>query len=100
MQCFRQTAFIIWKLKVNDMRTSRIIIAAVLGAAVSMQSCTKDDGFSYEDLIPNAVVTVKPDGDKFYLQLDDKTVIYPSNMTKSPYGDKEVRAFTNYKLES
>lgn len=100
MQCFRQTAFIIWKLKVNDMKTSRIIIAAVLGAAVSMQSCTKDDGFSYEDLIPNAVVTVKPDGDKFYLQLDDNTVIYPSNMTKSPYGDKEVRAFTNYKLES
>ena len=67
------------------MRTSRIIIAAVLGAAVSMQSCTKDDGFSYEDLIPNAVVTVKPDGDKFYLQLDDKTVIYPSNMVTRKY---------------
>ena len=30
------------------------------------------------------------------LQLDDSTKLYPSNITKPPYGDKEVRALVNY----
>ena len=83
------------------MKTCRIITAAAaIAAAVSFQSCLKDDGgLKYEDVVPNAVVTVKPDGDKFYLQLDDSTVVYPSNLVKSPFGDREVRAFTNYRIE-
>ena len=32
-----------------------------------------------------------------FLQLDDKTTLLPTNMTKSPYGEKEVRALVNYK---
>lgn len=79
---------------------SKIIAAAALTAALSFQSCTKDDGISYADIVPNAVVTVKPEGNSFYLQLDDNTIIRPSNLTKSPFGDREVRAFTNYRLES
>ena len=83
------------------MKSIRIITAAAaLLAAASLQSCLKDDGPSYSDLVPNAVVTVKPDGDKFYLQLDDETVLYPTNIDKSPFGDKEVRAFINYKVET
>lgn len=82
------------------MKNGKIILAAAMLAAASLQSCLKDDGPSYSELVPNAVVTVKPDGDKFYLQLDDSTVIYPTNMSKSPFGEKEVRAFVNYKIES
>lgn len=78
-------------------------IALTIAAAATMQSCLKDDGISYSELIPNAVVTIKPvaqNGYPFYMQLDDSTVIYPSNLNKSPFGDKEVRAFINYKKES
>ena len=83
------------------MKNNRLFAAAAIAVtAASLISCLKDDGISYSDVVPNAVVTVKPDGDKFFLQLDDSTVIYPSNMTKSPFGDKEVRAFTNYRIES
>ena len=47
---------------------------------------------------PNALVTVKTDAEQdVFLQLDDKTTLLPINMTKSPYGEKEVRALVNYK---
>ena len=97
-----KAAFIIRKQeKLNDMKNNRLLAAAAIAAsAASLFSCMKDDGISYSDVIPNAVVTVKPDGDKFFLQLDDSTVIYPSNMDKSPFGDKEVRAFLNYRIEN
>lgn len=84
------------------MKTYNILAAgAVMMAAALFQSCLKDDDrVRYSDIVPNAVVTVKPDGDKFYLQLDDSTVIYPDNVQKSPFGDKEVRAFINYRVIS
>ena len=44
-----------------------IIAAAALFAAFSFQSCNKDDGFDYNILYPNALVTIKPDGDSFYI---------------------------------
>lgn len=65
-----------------------------LGAVFT--SCQDDnDGVS---LRPTALVTVKPTGDSFILQLDDSTRLVPINMTKSPYGDREVRALVNYKV--
>lgn len=84
------------------MKLNRIITAfAASMALVSFTSCDKSqDGIPYDELIANAVVTVKPDGNSFYLQLDDSTVVIPSNLTKSPFGDSEVRAFTNYRIES
>lgn len=83
------------------MRTDRILIAAAaLTAAVSLASCEKSDGIPADQMFANAVVTVKPSGDTFYLQLDDSTIVRPSNLSKSPFGNEEVRAFTNYKIES
>lgn len=67
--------------------------------ALSALSCKKDDYPPYDIMVANAVVTVKPDEAGFYLQLDDSTVIYPTNVKESPFGDKEVRAFINYKVE-
>lgn len=32
----------------------------------------------------------------FFLQLDDKTTLLPTNVKTSPFGDKEVRALMNY----
>lgn len=73
----------------------------VLVSAMALQSCDDDDYIYVPGPInrPNAMVTVKPasaDRD-FYLQLDDSTTLTPLNMKASPYGEKEVRAFVNYR---
>lgn len=72
------------------------MIAAVALALPVMTSCLKNDGGNYPEYYsPNYILTVKPvdaDGD-FYLQLDDKTTAKVTNLSKSPFEDKEVRAF-------
>lgn len=71
----------------------------VVMAATLFQSCNKDDDKTIVYYFPNALVTVKQASDKtVYLQLDDKTTLYPVNMKSSPFGDKEVRALTNFAL--
>lgn len=75
------------------------ILSVCLLATVSLfQSCSDFDNDNQELLLPSAVVTVKPvnDGDQFIMQLDNKTVLQPTNLTKSPFGKKEVRALVNY----
>lgn len=72
-------------------------LAALAIAALSFQSCIDKDDKGYDLLLPNTLVTVKPEGDSFKLQLDDETVIIPTNMTKSPC-EKEQRAFANINL--
>ena len=76
-------------------------IATLLLLASTMpvlQSCLDDDNDdnNYSMQYPSAIVTVKNEGGKLMLQLDDSTKLYPSNITKPPYGDKEVRALVNY----
>lgn len=73
------------------------IVAAAITCSVSLQSCLdNDDNYPYLRL-PNALVTVKPTIDNsFFLQLDDSTTLLPTNVTTSPYGEKEVRALVNY----
>ena len=74
-------------------------IAFLLAAAIGLQSC-QSDTYPYDEglVYPNALVTVKPDaeGTSFYMQLDEKTVLIPTNISKSPYGSKEVRALVNF----
>lgn len=71
-------------------------------AAMVTSSCDTDtdDDTNYYYKVPTAIVTVRPAtvaNSQFYLQLDDSTSLIPSNMSTSPYGDKEVRAYVNYK---
>lgn len=80
-----------------------ITAAAIVSASLISWSCMKNDGPYYDMSIyyPNAVVTVKPLDDKgssFYMQLDDNTTLKPLNITASPYKEKEVRAFVNYRV--
>ncbi|WP_029904885.1 NigD-like protein [Prevotella sp. 10(H)] len=65
---------------------------------LTFQSCLDDDDDDgWELRHPNALVTVKPIDDKsFFLQLDDKTTLLPTNIGASPFGAKEVRALVNY----
>lgn len=73
------------------------VAASMILGTVGLQSCLNDDDYSYTKALPNALVTVKTTADNaFFLQLDDKTTLLPTNVTKSPFGDKEVRALVNY----
>lgn len=73
---------------------------AFMFSSVALQSCLDDDDNDYSLRYPTAIVTVCPSSDGgFTMQLDDKTTLLPSNMAKSPFGDKEVRALVNYKAE-
>lgn len=70
----------------------------LLASGGMMQSCDDDD----DEMIwwqPTALVTVRPEVDAFVLQLDDSTTLYPTNITVSPFGDKEVRALVAYTEE-
>ena len=68
----------------------------VIAAAICIMACdNKDDDWSI--YYPNALVTVRPTAEGgCYLQLDDNTTLKPVNISKSPFGDKEVRALTNF----
>ena len=73
-----------------------VLIIAAFAAALSLTSCLKDDTQDMSKFYANALVTVKhtPQGE-FFLQLDDNTTAKTSNLSKSPYGDKQVRALAN-----
>lgn len=81
------------------MKTLRffLMIVGVTCITMAFQSCLDDDDDNWDLRYPNALVTVKPvDGNSFFLQLDEKTTLLPTNMTSSPFGDKEVRALVNF----
>lgn len=78
------------------MKTLNIIsILGLAAIALSSQSCLKDNS-GQSNLYANAIVTVKPNADNssVVLQLNDSVVLKPTNISKSPFGTKEVRALT------
>lgn len=81
----------------NKKLTTRFSILLMAMAAL-FTSCNIDDDNDKPMYLPTALVTVKPTADSFILQLDDSTRLLPANMSKSPFGDKEVRALVNYKI--
>lgn len=88
-----------------DMRRINRLLLGVWLVATAMlaQSCLNDDDDNkyVNGNFPSAVVTIKPDSDNtsFYMQLDDSTQLQPTNISKSPYGTKEVRALVRYTAE-
>lgn len=75
-----------------------ILLAATTTSFTSCNSNEDDDNVMIYR--PTALVTVKPIAPEgFLMQLDDSTRLVPANMTKSPFGEKEVRALVNYKEE-
>ena len=73
------------------------LAVALLLSALTFQSCNNDDDTDWDRVLPNALVTVKQNGDACYLQLDDNTTLLAKNLNK-PFGDKEVRALVNYSV--
>lgn len=76
------------------------LFAAIIGAALSLSSCWNDND-DYIDVRPTGLVTVYPQADGgFNMQLDDRTILYPTNLKTSPYKDKVVRALVNFTDDS
>lgn len=75
------------------LKTAFVAIAAVM----TLASCNDDNDYVYYNYgMPNALVTLKTNAEgKFYMQLDDKNTLWAENVSKNPYGDKEVRALVN-----
>ena len=82
----------------NKKLTTKLSVILLAMATTLFSSCLDDDDDNVS-FRPTALVTVKPETDSFFLQLDDSTRLFPVNMTKSPFGDKEVRALVNYHIE-
>ena len=82
-------------MKINSVFSKALAVATVVATSIGFQSCLDDDdNNAYYLRYPNALVTVKEAADgAFFLQLDDKTTLLPTNVKTSPFGDKEVRAF-------
>ncbi len=85
-------------MKFNSVFSKALLITGAIVCTIGLQSCLDDDDNNYYYLrYPNALVTVKSDAEgSMFLQLDDKTTLLPTNVKKSPFGDKEVRALVNY----
>ena len=76
-------------------------LAASAIALTALLSCQKQEKYDWSILQPTATVTVKPTGDgSFYMQLDDNTTLVATNVGKSPFGDREVRAILNFSEEN
>ena len=72
------------------------LAVALLLSAFTLQSCDDNDDCNWNRVLPNALVTVKQNGDACYLQLDDNTTLLAKNLKAPVYGGKEVRALVNY----
>lgn len=81
------------------MKTKHFIFTAclLLGILLFSSCLSNDDHSGWNKLYPNALVTVKQASDKtLFLQLDDKTTLFPVNLKPSLFKSKEVRALVNY----
>lgn len=79
--------------QMKNFKIALAVLAAVSALAMSLSSCSKDNGPYYP--VYNGLVTIKTtDSGVTYFQLDKKTTLEPTNW-KNPY-KREVRALLQY----
>ena len=80
-------------------RKLSVLVLGLLASVFALNSCDMDSD-NYNVQRPTALVTVYPvTSESFRMQLDDQTVLFPTNMKASPFGDKKVRALVSYEYE-
>ncbi len=80
-------------------RKLSVLVLGFLASVFGLTSCDMDSD-NYNVQRPTALVTVYPvTSESFRMQLDDQTVLFPTNMNASPFGDKKVRALVSYEYE-
>lgn len=80
-------------------RKLSVLVLGFLASVFGLISCDMDSD-NYNVQRPTALVTVYPvTSESFRMQLDDQTVLFPTNMKASPFGEKKVRALVSYEYE-
>lgn len=64
------------------------LAVAMLLSAFTFQSCNDDDDTDWSQVLPNALVTVKQNGNACYLQLDDNTTLLAQNLKSTVFGGR------------
>lgn len=85
------------------MKINKFFLFALIAIATSLMFISCDDtadGY-HNNYVVNAVVTIKPinNGEGFNIWVSDKVQGQATNLVKSPYGNKEVRALANIRDE-
>ena len=85
------------------MKVNKFFLFALIAIATSLMFISCDDtadGYG-DNYVVNAVVTIKPinNGEGFNIWVSDKVQGQATNLVKSPYGNKEVRALANIRDE-
>ena len=86
----------------RTMKTGKIFLGLIsIFTVCSLFTSCDNDTNDNTKRFPNAIVTIKPinGGESFNVWVSEKVQGPPSNLTKSPYGNKEVRAIANIKEE-
>lgn len=80
------------------MKTRRILTLALIcaSAMLSLQSCLKHDD---SDDLYTALVTIESSEAGTAIQLNDSTVINPTNLKSNLYNGKAVRALVNFSVD-
>lgn len=74
----------------------RLWLPTLAALTIALSSCDNDHDHWHINTT-TALVTVRPTQEgAFNMQLDNNTTLVASNLSTSPYGDKEVRAIVNY----
>ena len=80
-------------------RKLSVLVLGFLASVFGLTSCDMDSD-NYNVQRPTALVTVYPvTSESFRMQLDDQTVLFPTNMKASPFGEKKVRALVSYEYD-
>lgn len=84
------------------MKRAKLTLGMVcLVASCLISSCMNDDDENWILSHPTALVTVyTSENNAVQLQLDESTILTPTNITKPLFDGKEVRALVNYTVES
>lgn len=78
---------------------SLLLALALVPASAVLLSCSEEDSPVPSTDYMTGIVTVRNSADDgLSLQITDAVKLRPTNLSKSPFGDKEVRAVVNYNL--
>lgn len=83
------------------MKTLRLftLMTGIVLTSLSLFSCLDDDGYSIGDLYAPEIATVVPEGNAYYLRLDDGTTFWPAATNYPGYKPKkDQRAVIYYTI--
>lgn len=86
------------KMTIMSKLKNVLLAGALLSALFALQGCNKEN--NNNSLTPAVVTIIPTENEGFVMQLTDDITLFPTNLKKAPYGQKEVRAQVLYEVVS